>query len=334
MWGWIDEYAWRLDMSQLKRVVIKEELVKLTGDYKKAIILQQFIYWSERTKDVDKFLAEEKKRLADHGIDETDAKIDFQNGWIYKTAEELNDEIMLGMTKTGISPHIRYLVEKGWIDSRRNPKYKWDRTMQYRVNIIKIQKDLHNLGYSLEGYPLLQDNEMQARNLNIQVRIDEHASEKISLQGEKFSLQNSKNLTAIPEITTENTIEIKKEEEGDADDADPFRFYQENIMLNIKPFVAEEIVYWIDSGKFEKPKTVIVEAMKIAVRKEAVKNKWDYANKLLIDWSDKGLRTIEKIRNEMQDTSKSYNVSNRKSKQESTFELLKRMEEKAERGEW
>lgn len=210
MWGWIDEYAWRLDMSQLKRVVIKEELVKLTGDYKKAIILQQFIYWSERTKDVDKFLAEEKKRLADHGIDETDAKIDFQNGWIYKTAEELNDEIMLGMTKTGISPHIRYLVEKGWIDSRRNPKYKWDRTMQYRVNIIKIQKDLHNLGYSLEGYPLLQDNEMQARNLNIQVRIDEHASEKISLQDEEFSLQNSKNLTAIPEITTEITNREKK----------------------------------------------------------------------------------------------------------------------------
>jgi hypothetical protein len=47
----------------------------------------------------------------------------------------------------------------------------------------------------------------------IQVRIDEHASEKISLQDEEFSLQNSKNLTAIPEITTEITNREKREEE-------------------------------------------------------------------------------------------------------------------------
>ncbi len=32
-----------LKMERLKRVVIKEELVVLTGDFKKAILLNQFI---------------------------------------------------------------------------------------------------------------------------------------------------------------------------------------------------------------------------------------------------------------------------------------------------
>ena len=36
-----------------------------------------------------------------------------------------------------------------------NPKYKWDKTYQYRVNLYKIQLDLGKMGYVLEGYKLL-----------------------------------------------------------------------------------------------------------------------------------------------------------------------------------
>ncbi len=51
-----------MEPSPLKRVVIKEELVALTGDATKAIILNQLLYWSQRTRDFDKFLDEEKSR--------------------------------------------------------------------------------------------------------------------------------------------------------------------------------------------------------------------------------------------------------------------------------
>ena len=50
-------------LKKLKRVVIKEELVVLTGDFRCAILLNQFIYWSERTADAAKFLKEERKRI-------------------------------------------------------------------------------------------------------------------------------------------------------------------------------------------------------------------------------------------------------------------------------
>lgn len=57
--------------KKLKRAVIKEELVKLTGNYKLTLVLNQFIYWSSRvgknrwnkfqkeelTRDIDKIVS-------------------------------------------------------------------------------------------------------------------------------------------------------------------------------------------------------------------------------------------------------------------------------------
>lgn len=45
-------------MRKLKRAVIKEELVELTGDFKEAVVLNQLIFWSERVKDSDQFIHE------------------------------------------------------------------------------------------------------------------------------------------------------------------------------------------------------------------------------------------------------------------------------------
>ena len=84
-----------------------------------------------------------------------DIDMDESKGWIYKTAEEINDELMIGMSKATIGKYIKQLVEAGYLSQRRNPKYKWDKTLQYRVDLYKIQKDLAKLGYALEGYKLL-----------------------------------------------------------------------------------------------------------------------------------------------------------------------------------
>ncbi|WP_304459041.1 helix-turn-helix domain-containing protein [Alicyclobacillus sendaiensis] len=134
---------------RLKRVVIKEELVVLTGDYIKAILLNQFLYWSERVEDFDLFILEEQQRARDVG---DDLNIELRQGWIYKKAEDLSEETMLNLSKTAIGNHLKSLVDAGWIEQRRNPQNKMDKTYQYRVNIVNIQRDLMQLGYSLEGY--------------------------------------------------------------------------------------------------------------------------------------------------------------------------------------
>lgn len=139
-------------MKPLKRVVIKEELVELTGDFRPALILNQFIYWIERMYDTDKYILEEKERALKH---EMEVSIDESKGWVYKTAEELNEELMIGMSVPTIRKYIKQLVEKGYLIQRRNPKYKWDKTMQYRVDLYKVQLDLGKMGYVLEGFKLL-----------------------------------------------------------------------------------------------------------------------------------------------------------------------------------
>ena len=114
---------------KIKKAVIREDLLSITNDYRKAIILNQFIYWSERVSDADKFIKKENEIAKNNGEEERELFY----GWIYKTAEELADEVMLGLSASQIRRYISELVDMGYISKRNNPKYKWDRTLQYRV---------------------------------------------------------------------------------------------------------------------------------------------------------------------------------------------------------
>lgn len=207
-------------MEKLKRVVIKEELVALTGNFVKAILLNQFIYWSERVKDFDKFIEEEKKRAEKEG---EEVNIEYSNGWIYKTSEELSEETMVDLSPQTIRRYLKELIDNEWIYERNNPQYKWDRTKQYRVNIVKIQKDLRQLGYSLEGYPLniYKDNGIE----DIIIYNRDNNSGESNLQNGKSKIekwkykdtdlenQSLKSGEAIPENTTEITTKTTTKKE-------------------------------------------------------------------------------------------------------------------------
>ena len=136
--------------EKLKRAIVKEELVALTGDFMSAMVLQQLIYWSERVSDFDNFILEERE-MAQHA-NEAEPNVPLRNGWIYKKAEQLSEETMTYISKSAMLRHIATLVEGGWIEQRRNPKDKMDRTYQYRVNVVRIQRELLQKGYVLEGY--------------------------------------------------------------------------------------------------------------------------------------------------------------------------------------
>lgn len=138
-------------MTPLNRVVVKQELVELTGDFFCALILNQFLYWSQRVRDFDMFLEEEQARDPDKVLN-----VEATHGWIYKTRPELHKELMLGDTisvKT-LGRKVKELEDMGYLASRRNPAAGWDRTMQYRPDINLIVKNLSALGYCLDGYPI------------------------------------------------------------------------------------------------------------------------------------------------------------------------------------
>ena len=130
----------------LKRVVIKQELLELTGNIYKAIILNQLIYWMQRREDFDQYVDE----LASINPDEDAPKLPKTFGWIYKASSQLASEIMvLKEGKTQI--HLKELVERGLVDAQVANENRWDQTKSYRPNIPAIQRELWKLGYHLDG---------------------------------------------------------------------------------------------------------------------------------------------------------------------------------------
>lgn len=212
--------------KKLNRVVIKEELVALTGDFKLAIVLNQMIYWSERRSDADKFISEEIERFKHQSLISDEGMcinpIQPAHGWIYKKAEELVSETMIGSSAKTMLSYLNALVEKGWLQKRKNPRYDFDRTYQYRVDLFKIQTDLFSLGYCLEGYDLGEVTVIQNANTNLQNENSiESASEdndilEITALSSNLPFENTycknvntnlQNVRAIPETTiTETTI--------------------------------------------------------------------------------------------------------------------------------
>lgn len=109
-------------MKELKRAVIKEESVALTGDVAEEVLLNHLMVESVK-----------------------------QDEWIHKTAEELSRETLLCLSPRSIRTHLKRLITSGWIEERTDPQYRFDRTKQYKVNISKVQSNLQNKGYTLEG---------------------------------------------------------------------------------------------------------------------------------------------------------------------------------------
>lgn len=177
---------------KLKRAIIKEEYVEITGDVFSAVILNQFIYWLDKMRDVDEYITQERKRATENG---SSVKIELTNGWIYKTAEELSNETMLGLSENTIRKYLQNLIDKGFLTVRTNENYKWDRTKQYRVDLVAIEMALSEKGYHLSDYKikLSQNSNLSSANSNFEFQYSE------------TELQSSETCGAIPKITTKTT---------------------------------------------------------------------------------------------------------------------------------
>ena len=134
------------DKSRESRVsLIRMEFVELTNDPLIAAVLNQLVYWSQRVSDFDLFSREERSSSPDGASP--------QYGWFYKSTSELLEETMVRMTPVTMRRYLSFLTEQGWIQTRVNPRYKWNRTPQYRVNLRKLYTDLQALGFNLPGFP-------------------------------------------------------------------------------------------------------------------------------------------------------------------------------------
>jgi DnaD/phage-associated family protein len=254
-------------MRKLNRVVIKEELVKLTGNCKKALTLNQFLYWTERIgfQRYNKFIKEETDRF----FGDTE---NLESGWIYKKAEELAGEIMITNSSKTARRYCNQLVKDGYLLERKNPKIKWDHTKQYRVNLLKIKTDLDNIGYVLQGYRF--DDEPLKRPYR---QIDD-----TNRQNDDTNRQDD---DTIPEITTEITTECS----GSSNNWKQItKTYEKVFSRMISPYQIELIQSYIDNG-------MDIEIIVLALEQagEAGASNLKYTKKILDSWISKGITEKE-----------------------------------------
>ncbi len=130
-----------------KRCLVCEEYISLTKDLRAALLLNQCVYWMERTQDYDLFLTEEYEN-------NPNCNVPYRHGWFYKSYEAFNDECMLGTSKSTIARMLTSFVEHGWLERRHRKTSTFDQTYEYRVNLTKLQSDLLTLGYVLDNYKI------------------------------------------------------------------------------------------------------------------------------------------------------------------------------------
>ena len=120
---------------KLGRVLLREHLARLSGNIVDALILELFIGWSKQAQDRDELLLEDKRHGANNDVP-------LQQGWASRSASEIRAALFGLVGRGTIARGLQRLVHAGWLSSRRNPDNPWDRTLQYRLNVKKLEQDL------------------------------------------------------------------------------------------------------------------------------------------------------------------------------------------------
>lgn len=101
--------------------------------------------------------------------------------------------------------------------------------------------------------------------------------------------------TVPSDVTQCHATDIDKELDinNKEEEANPFRFYEENGFGTLSPVLTDKINDWIDHNQFDFPKLIIIMAMEEAVLGNV--RKWNYINSTLNDWHQNNLRTVDQV---------------------------------------
>jgi hypothetical protein len=134
----------------MKKAVLREDMMELTQDVTQALVLGQMLYWTKTLDKVNDWLFEENKRLAEVELPQHE----YNYGWIYKSAREMREDLMNAFSEDAIQRAFSALVTKGVLMKRNNPFVRYDRKLQYRIDIVFLRRLLKDRGYEMTDFQL------------------------------------------------------------------------------------------------------------------------------------------------------------------------------------
>ena len=81
--------------SQMKKAVLREDLMAITKDITQSMVLGQMLYWTKTLDQVNQLVFEENKRLAEDSL----PQCEYNYGWIWKSAREMREDLMMAFTE-------------------------------------------------------------------------------------------------------------------------------------------------------------------------------------------------------------------------------------------
>ena len=136
--------------TRMKKAVLREDMMALTQEVTQAMVLGQMLYWTKTLDKVNDWLFEENKRLAEVELPQHE----YNYGWIYKSAREMREDLMNAFSEDAIQRAFSALVTKGVFMKRHNPIVRYDRRLQYRIDIIFLRRLLKDRGYEMTDFQL------------------------------------------------------------------------------------------------------------------------------------------------------------------------------------
>ena len=124
------------DVAEERFMKVRGEFITICGDVAAGVLLSVMDGWMIwKAGQREQAALENKARAADKSLDPIEV-----DDWIYNTYEGWAKDCLGVLKEYEVKKGLAILEKKGFISKRNNPKYRWDRTLQYRMNVGAVRE--------------------------------------------------------------------------------------------------------------------------------------------------------------------------------------------------
>lgn len=123
-------------------IQLRQEYLDICGgNHPASIVLAIMEHWANFRISRDLRAQRENEQREIGGL----APLPADGGWVYMSVRQWRDESMGFLSERDVEKALSILMELGFLERRRNPQHKWDRTYQWRLVVSAVNGAIESL---------------------------------------------------------------------------------------------------------------------------------------------------------------------------------------------